>query len=156
MGLTLGATGKLMLRNGKLFTDENGMDCCCSGDNCCDILIAFPYLVVTGDIEGSPIGTPGGGWHGETVPGASAEFSSVDDFHIYCEEATEFFGGRFRIELTISSSAPCEYTTTVYVDWPSPCCPLSIDIELTDVPELCQTGGVLTFNISTPGDVPCP
>lgn len=34
MGLTLGATGKLMLRNGKLFTNENGYDCCCGSETC--------------------------------------------------------------------------------------------------------------------------
>ena len=157
MGLTIGPTGKLMTLNGKLFIDDNGMDCCCGdAENCCDILVDFAELIVSGQLEGTPIGTPGGGWHGNTNPGTGAEFSSVDDFHIYCEEATEFYGGRFRIELSISSSAPCEYTTVVYVDWPSPCCPLSIDVELTDLPELCQTGGTLSFHIATPGSIPCP
>lgn len=36
MGLMLSDSGKLMLRNGKLFDDVNGTDCCC-GDVCaCD------------------------------------------------------------------------------------------------------------------------
>ena len=36
--LMLSAAGKLMMRNGKLFVDTNGKDCCCGPSECCDLI----------------------------------------------------------------------------------------------------------------------
>ena len=153
MALMLGATGKLMTLNGKLFDDVNGTDCCCVAVDCCEILINFDTLIVTGDIVGNPTGTPNDCWTGDVDPGTGAEFSSVADFSICCVN----IGGKsyLRVSFSISSSAPCaqSFTQDVPLD---PCCPVNEDVTFTGVDPLCQSSGTITFNIASDPTIQCP
>lgn len=132
--------------------------CCCGsggGANCCGILMAFSRLIITGDIIGSPIGTPGGGWHGETD--APTKDYSVIDFAIYCVEGENGESGKFRITFSIDfSSEDCgSPTIDESFEQQLPCCPLNQTFNVP-IPVGCDPSGVLNFTVSTPSDIPCP
>jgi len=154
MSLVLGDTGKLALYNGKLFVDDNGTDCCCLAKDCCDVLVAFDQLIVTGHIEATPIGGPETCWEGEADPGVGAEFSSVEDFKICCIEE----GGvrKFDVSFSIASSAPCAQSVQQSFEIAQPCCPIDQELTFTGIDPLCQSSGTITIRIQTDPDIECP
>lgn len=149
-------SGKLLVRNGKLATDPN---CCCDGVNCCEILINFDNLVVSGDLDGIPLrGTDGEGnlcFSGGTD--APDKDYSIADFSICCVDNPGGASAVFVVTFTISFSAPgCDAVPIEQQFAQSlPCCPLNQTFEV-DIPTACDPSGILTFTLQTPAGIPCP